>query len=209
MVPVLSPASGSPGQIPSKGGTHCARIARDWCAWCQMLRENLYYNYWGQQVLSWAFIYSCRAQKAVRVTPVADPEIPGCILSLMALASWAFSQISLQHKWIWWADLRLFPVPLVLDNDRLLFQVLWFLAAASGFLTLASALFLPLKLSNWHTGSQTPSILDKGLNYLLLTSRYKLGSLCLCGGEWKLTLYWLLKKAWNTNRSWCYEHDAI
>lgn len=156
MVPLLSPASSSPGQMPFRGGTNCARVARDWCAWCQMLRENLYDNYWGEQLLNWAFIFSRRTQKAhwqgvlpswliPRFQPASWASWP-CNVSL---AIWALSRISVQYKWIWWADLRLFHVPLVLDHYRLLFQVLWFLAAATGFLTLASALFLPLKLSNW------------------------------------------------------------
>lgn len=155
MVPLLSPTSSSPGQIPFKGGTNCARIARDWCVWCQMLRENLYYNSWGEQVLNRAFFFSCRTQKThwqwvlpLWLIPKSQPASWASWHWHISLASWALSRISVQYKWIWWADLRLFHVALVLDHYRLLLWVLWFLAAATGFLTLASALFLPLRLSN-------------------------------------------------------------
>lgn len=116
------------------------------------------------------------------------------------MASQALSQISVQYKCIWWTDLRLFHVPSFLDHYRLLLHFLWVIAATAGFLNLASALFLLLKLSNWlHRQSKNPYTLDKVLNYLSLTCHRKLASLCLCGRQWKLTSYWLLKKAWNTN----------
>lgn len=63
------------------------------------------------------------------------------------LVSQASVWISVQCKYIWWANLRHFP--LFLDHDRHLLCFLWFLAATTGFLSLASALFLLLKLSNW------------------------------------------------------------
>lgn len=108
--------------------------------------------------------------------------------------------ISVQSKCIWWTDLRLFRVLLFLDHYRLPSHLLWFLAATTGSLSAASALLLLLKLSNWlHRQSKNPYALDKGWNYLLSTSHWKLASLWLCGREWKLTLYWLLKKAWNAN----------
>lgn len=101
------------------------------------------------------FFFSCRTQKThwqwvlpLWLIPKSQPASWASWHWHISLASWALSRISVQYKWIWWADLRLFHVALVLDHYRLLLWVLWFLAAATGFLTLASALFLPLRLSN-------------------------------------------------------------
>lgn len=81
---------------------------------------------------------------------------PCCV----SLISQAVLWISVQCKCIWWANLRHFS--LVLDHYRHLLHFLWFLAATTGFLNLASALFLLLKLSNWlHRQSKNLYALDK------------------------------------------------
>lgn len=216
MVTLLSPSSCSIRIIPFKAGTKYARISSGDVAAVHILDDrscerastkvvgrSRYSILFSPEPLFFPIKYKRHVYSA------CYPHIRLLDSSLhpktswpcnVSLASQALSQISVQYKCIWWADLRLFHVPLFLDHYRLLLHILRFLAATTGFLSLASALFLLLKLSNWlHRQSKNPYTLDKVLNYLLLTSHWKLASLWLCGREWKLTLCWLWKKAWNTN----------